>query len=138
MNICIAGAGAIGCTLAARLTKSGQNVKVLARGATLEILKKEGIYLTDIDGEHRVDVIASNSVEELGPQDLIFICCKAPALTAMLKLINPMLHEKTIVIPVVNGIPWWYFKGIDGRFSDDYIQAIDPKGSVSNLLPQIT
>ena len=136
MNICIAGAGAIGCTLAARLAKSGQNVKVLARGATLETIKKKGIHLTDIEGEHRVDIAASNSAEELGQQDLIFVCCKAPALPTMLELITPMLHEKTIVIPVVNGIPWWYFKGIEGRFSDDYIQAIDPKGSVSKLLPQ--
>ncbi|MBJ7553106.1 ketopantoate reductase family protein [Marinomonas spartinae] len=135
MNICIAGAGAIGCTLAARLTQSGQNVKVLARGATLEALQKKGIHLTDIDGKHRVNVIASDSAEELGSQDLIFICSKAPALPTMLKLIAPMLQEKTMVIPVVNGIPWWYFQGIEGRFSGDCIQAIDPEGSVSKLLP---
>ncbi|RDL45591.1 2-dehydropantoate 2-reductase [Marinomonas piezotolerans] len=135
MNICIAGAGAIGCTLAARLSESGQNVKVLARGATLETLKSTGIRLTDIDGEHTVKVFASDSAEEIGPQDLIFICCKAPALPAMLKLIKPMLHEETIVIPVVNGIPWWYFQGVEGRFSGDTIQAIDPEGSVSKLLP---
>ncbi|QUX96481.1 2-dehydropantoate 2-reductase [Marinomonas sp. CT5] len=135
MNICIAGAGAIGCTLAARLTKSGQNVNVLARGATLETLQKKGIHLTDIDGEHQVNVMASDSAEDIGPQDLIFICSKAPALPTMLKLITPMVHEKTIVIPVVNGIPWWYFQGIEGRFSGDTIQAIDPEGSVSKLLP---
>ncbi|WP_369921187.1 ketopantoate reductase family protein [Marinomonas polaris] len=135
MNICIAGAGAIGCTLAARLAKSGQTVNVLARGTTLETIQKKGIHLTDIDGEHKVTVNASDSAKELGPQDIIFICTKAPALPAMLKLIAPMLHKKTIVIPVVNGIPWWYFQGIEGRFSGDSIQAIDPEGSVSKLLP---
>tara|TARA_R110001606_G_scaffold78950_2_gene182362 strand:- start:741 stop:1724 length:984 start_codon:yes stop_codon:yes gene_type:complete len=135
MNICIAGAGAIGCTLAARLSKSGQTVNVLARRETLETIQKKGIHLTDIDGEHNVKVNASDSAKELGPQDIIFICTKAPALPAMLKLITPMLHEKTIVIPVVNGIPWWYFQGIEGRFSGNSIQAIDPDGSVSKLLP---
>ncbi|MBU2022396.1 MAG: 2-dehydropantoate 2-reductase [Gammaproteobacteria bacterium] len=135
MNICIAGAGAIGCTLAARLAKSGQTVNVLARGTTLETIQKKGIHLTDIDGEHKVTVNASDSAKALGPQDIIFICTKAPALPTMLKLIAPMLHEKTIVIPVVNGIPWWYFQGIEGRFSGDSIQAIDPEGSVSKLLP---
>lgn len=135
MNICIAGAGAIGCTLAARLAKSGQTVNVLARGTTLETIQKKGIHLTDIDGEHKVTVNASDSAKALGPQDIIFICTKAPALPTMLKLITPMLHEKTIVIPVVNGIPWWYFQGIEGRFSGDSIQAIDPEGSVSKLLP---
>jgi 2-dehydropantoate 2-reductase len=135
MNICIAGAGAIGCTLAARLAKSGQTVNVLARGNTLSAIKEKGIYLSDIDGEHQVTVRASDCATELGTQDIIFICTKAPALPSMLELIDPMLHEDTVVIPVVNGIPWWYFQGIEGRFSGDNIQAIDPEGAVSKLLP---
>ncbi|MBJ7536220.1 ketopantoate reductase family protein [Marinomonas transparens] len=135
MKICIAGAGAIGCTIAARLAHSGQDVNVLARGETLAAIKKEGIKLTDLDGDYQVPVNASESAEELGPQDLIFICTKAPALPVMLEKIQPMLHEKTIVIPAVNGIPWWYFQGIEGRFSGENIQSIDPEGSVSKLLP---
>lgn len=134
-NICIAGAGAIGCTLAARLAKAGQTVNVLARGKTLDAIQENGIHLTDIDGEHRVKVTVSDSAQELGAQDIIFICTKAPALATMLELITPMLHEDTVVIPVINGIPWWYFQGIEGRFSGDNIQAIDPEGSVSQLLP---
>ncbi|WP_425640721.1 ketopantoate reductase family protein [Marinomonas gallaica] len=136
MDICIAGAGAIGCTLAARLTKSGQNVKVLARGATLETLQNKGIRLTDVDGEHQVNVVASDSAETLGKQDIIFVCCKTPALPSVLTLITPMLHEQTIVIPVVNGIPWWYLQGVEGRFAGANIEAIDPAGSVSKLIPQ--
>ncbi|WP_112140216.1 ketopantoate reductase family protein [Marinomonas primoryensis] len=135
MNICIAGAGAIGCTLAARLAHSGQTVNVLARGKTLDVIQQKGIHLTDIDGDYNVNVNASDSAKDLGPQDIIFICTKAPALPVMLELIKPMLHEKTIVIPVVNGIPWWYFQGVEGRFSGDHIQAIDPQGAVSKLLP---
>jgi 2-dehydropantoate 2-reductase len=135
MNICIAGAGAIGCTLAARLAHAGQTVNVLARGETLLAIQKNGITLTDIDGEYNVSVNAADNAEQLGVQDLIFVCTKAPAIPAMLKLIEPMLQESTIVIPVVNGIPWWYFQGVEGRFSGDSIQAIDPNGSVSKLLP---
>ncbi|MGO3740276.1 MAG: ketopantoate reductase family protein [Marinomonas foliarum] len=135
MNICIAGAGAIGCTLAARLANAGQTVNVLARGETLDAIQNNGITLTDIDGKYNVKVNASSSAQELGQQDLIFICTKAPAIPTMLALIEPMLHENTLVIPVVNGIPWWYFQGNEGRFSGDHIQAIDPDGSVSKLLP---
>ncbi|WP_299202108.1 2-dehydropantoate 2-reductase [uncultured Amphritea sp.] len=134
MRICIAGAGAIGCTLAARLAYSGQTVNVLARGRTLDVLQKEGIHLTDMDGEYRVSVNASDSTEALGLQDLIFVCTKAPALPVMLALIKPMLHEDTIVIPVVNGIPWWYFQGIESRFSGEIIQAVDPQGRGSDLI----
>ncbi|WP_241235077.1 ketopantoate reductase family protein [Amphritea opalescens] len=136
MKICIAGAGAIGCTLAARLAQSGQSVNVLARGKTLEVLQQNGIQLSDIDGDYRVEVNVSDSAETLGHQDLIFVCTKAPSLTSMLKLIQPMLHAETIIIPVVNGIPWWYFQGIQGRFAGESIQAIDPQGLMSRLAPQ--
>lgn len=135
MKICIAGAGAIGCTLAARLVNAGQNVNVLARGESLLAIQQNGILLNDIDGEYQVNVNASDSAEALGPQDLIFVCTKAPSLPVMLEKIQPMLDDNTIVIPIVNGIPWWYFKGIEGRFSGESIQAIDPEGSVSKLLP---
>ncbi|WP_410506472.1 ketopantoate reductase family protein [Marinomonas sp. GJ51-6] len=64
MNICIAGAGAIGCTLAARLANAGQTVNVLARGETLEAIQNNGITLTDIDGKYNVKVNASSSAQE--------------------------------------------------------------------------
>ncbi len=134
MKICIAGAGAIGCTLAARLAHAGQEVSVLARGKSLEVIGQDGIHLTDMDGEYHVSLNASDSAEALGPQDLIFVCTKAPALPTMLALIKPMLHEKTIVIPVVNGIPWWYFQGIESRFAGETIQAVDPEGRGSELI----
>ena len=80
MRICIAGAGAIGCTLAARLAASGQKVNILARGNTLKALRDGGVVLNDLEGEYHAPVTASDSAEELGPQDLIFISTKVPAL----------------------------------------------------------
>lgn len=135
MDICIAGAGAIGCTLAARLAKSGQKVNVLARGSTLSKIQQSGIHLSDIDGIHDVVVHASDCASSLGPQDLIFVCTKAPSLPVMLEAIQPMLHDKTIVVPVVNGIPWWYFQGIESRFSGDSIQTLDPEDALKKSLP---
>lgn len=135
MRICIAGAGAIGCTLAARLAAAGQNINVLARGATLNSLQRDGVCLTDLEGEHRASVNASDSAEALGPQDLIFVCTKVPALAAILRQIQPMLHEETLVIPVVNGVPWWYFQGDDGRFAGQQVKAVDPDGELSRLIP---
>ncbi|MGB1090869.1 MAG: ketopantoate reductase family protein [Oceanobacter sp.] len=140
MQICIAGAGAIGCTLAARLASSneatsGTRVNVLARGQNLAAIQANGIALTDLDGDHHVKVNASDDAEALGPQDLILVCTKAPALPAILSQIQPMLHESTIVIPVVNGIPWWYFQGLPGRFEGQRIQAIDPQGQLDELVP---
>jgi 2-dehydropantoate 2-reductase len=134
-TICIAGAGAIGCTLAARIAASGQPVNLLARGQTLSALRQNGVQLHDLDGTHSSAVNASDKAEELGPQDLILICTKAPALADVARQIQPLLHNNSIVIPVVNGMPWWYFQGIEGRFSGDSIKAADPDGELSRLLP---
>lgn len=134
-NLCIAGAGAIGCTLAARLGATGVPISMLARGRTLAALREQGVCLHDLDGEHRVMVNASDKAEELGPQDLILVCTKAPALADVLAQIQPMIHQQTIVIPVVNGIPFWYCDGIEGRFAGQPVQATDPDGRIRQLLP---
>ncbi|MBS7661597.1 2-dehydropantoate 2-reductase [Pseudomonas lalucatii] len=133
-RICVAGAGAIGCTLAARLAASGQQVKVLARGATLAAIRENGILLSDLDGEHRVRVEASDDAAELGRQDLVFLCTKAPALAGLLPRIAPLLGPETMVVPVVNGVPWWYFHGEPGRFAGQHIAAVDPNGVLTRTL----
>jgi len=135
MRICIAGAGAIGCTFAARLACSGHSVNVLARGQTLAALQQQGVRLTDLEGEHQARVNASDSAAALGPQDLILVCTKAPALPQVLQQIQPMLHKDTLVIPVVNGVPWWYFQGIEGRFQGEQVKAVDPDGILHELVP---
>lgn len=134
LRVCIAGAGAIGCTLAARLVKGGQQVSVLARGDTLATIRRDGIVLNDLDGRHHVQVQASADAGELGPQDVIFLCTKAPALGAMLRQIQPMICPETMVVPVVNGVPWWYFHGEGGRFADRQVQAVDPDGQLDAAL----
>lgn len=133
-RVCIAGAGAIGCTLAARLVESGQPVSLLARGKTLAALRDNGIQLTDLDGEHRAQVSASDDCRELGEQDLLFICTKAPALVSLLPELAPLIGPETVVVPVVNGVPWWYFHGIEGRFAQHRIEAVDPAGKLSASL----
>lgn len=136
MRICIAGAGALGCTFAARLAVSGYAVNMLARGQTLAALQREGVRLTDPEGEHQARVNASDSAAELGPQDLILVCTKAPALPQVMQQIQPMLHEESLVIPVVNGVPWWYFQGVEGRFQDQPVKAVDPDNRLRRLLPE--
>lgn len=134
LRVCIVGAGAIGCTLAARLVESGQQVSLLARGETLRALQTRGIRLTDLDGEHHVQVNASDRCDELGEQDLLFICTKAPALAGLLPTLGPLIGADTVVVPVVNGVPWWYFHGEEGRFAERRIESVDPGGSLRAAL----
>ncbi|WP_437880341.1 ketopantoate reductase family protein [Pseudomonas sp. LRF_L74] len=130
-RICIVGAGAIGCTLAARISASGQPVSLLARGQALAALRENGVRLSDLDGTHHSPVNASDDCAALGQQDLVFICTKAPALAGLLPSLGPLLCPETIVMPLVNGVPWWYFHGVEGRFAEHRVEAVDPGGVLS-------
>lgn len=142
-KICVAGAGAIGSTLAARLAASSRLVSVFARGTTLEAINRRGIELDDLSGSIRVNVPASDRIDDFDIQDIVFVCAKAHALSGLLTSIKPMLGKETLVVPAVNGVPWWYFGGEGGRGHGstgsglDYesVHAVDPDGSLSAMLP---
>jgi len=134
LRVCIAGAGAIGCTLAARIALSGQPVSVFARGKTLDALKRNGIHLKDLEGRHHVKVNASDNAQTLGEQDVVFLCTKAPSLTTLLPQIQPLIGPDTLVIPMINGVPWWYFHGEGGRFDGEQIDSVDPEGVLDQSL----
>ena len=135
LRVCVAGAGAIGCTVAARLAKSGQPVNVLARGNTLDALRQNGIHLTDLEGAHRAAVNASGNAADFGEQDIIFVSTKAQSLSSILPLLSAMMGPETVVVPMVNGVPWWYFHVEGGRFSGQGVNAVDPDGRLAQTLP---
>lgn len=128
------GAGAIGCTIAARLALANQDTSLVARGEALTSIQRQGICLTDLEGEHQVAVKATADIAALGVQDVVFLCTKAPALQGLLPSLTPLLANDTVVVPLVNGVPWWYFHGESGRFAGDWIEAVDPGGALSRAL----
>ncbi|MFJ3524861.1 ketopantoate reductase family protein [Pseudomonas sp. NPDC090203] len=134
LRICIAGAGAIGCTLAARIALSGHAVNVFARGRTLAALQRNGIHLQDLQGRHHVQVNASDSTEALGEQDIVFLCTKAPSLSGLLPNIAALIGPETLVVPVINGVPWWYFHGEGGPFEGNRVETVDPDSRITDTL----
>jgi 2-dehydropantoate 2-reductase len=133
-RVCVVGAGAIGCTLAVRLAMSGQHVSVLARGATLTAIQEQGLVLSDLEGTHRVQVQVSDDPAAFGIQDVVFVCTKADALAAVLPTLGCLIGPETLVVPAVNGVPWWYFSHHPGRFADQRIQAVDPQGTLASAV----
>jgi 2-dehydropantoate 2-reductase len=133
-RVCVVGAGAIGCTLAVRLAMAGQHVSVLARGPTLAAMRQQGLTLTDLEGTHTAQVNASDDPAVFGIQDVVFVCTKADALADVLPAMAPLIGPDTLVIPAVNGVPWWYFKQFPGRFADQRIAAVDPEGTLERAL----
>lgn len=135
MKVCIVGAGAIGGLIGARLAAgAGAEVSALARGETLEALKANGWRLRQGDELVTAEARASSAATELGPQDLVVIAVKAPALAAIAAQIAPLLKPDTVVLPAMNGVPWWFSQGLEG-LGEQPLESVDPGGALSRAIP---
>jgi len=134
-QILIAGAGAIGCTLAARLAAAGHAVDLLARGSTLAVLRLQGLQLDDRDGHWQAPVRAVASAAECATPDLVLLCSKSQDLPDLAEQLAPALGPQSLVLPLVNGVPFWYFQGAGGRFEGRSVHAVDPAGRLARALP---
>ena len=127
-RICIFGAGAIGGYLAAALDNAGAAVSLVARGPHLDAILKNGLSFEKDGVTSTHHLPASSDPANLGPQDVVFLAVKAHGIPAIIDGLKPLLHDSTIIVPAVNGLPWWYFHGAGtGTALDEQpVLAVDP------------
>lgn len=136
MKICIVGAGGIGASLGARLALAGHEVSLVARGAHLQAILAGGLHIVDqVNGiERRLTLPADDDPQRLaracGAQDVVFIGLKAHAIGAMLSRIAPLIAQHTVVVPAINGLPWWYFHREGSERDGGTVRALDPQGTM--------
>ncbi len=138
MKVCIYGAGAIGGWIGVHMAQTGHEVSVVARGATLEALQKNGLQCVQSQSAvamTKAEVIVSASPADLGPQDLVIVAVKAPAMADVAKGIEPLLGPNTMVMTAMNGVPWWFFQGFGGKLQDTTLNTIDPDGRIAKAIP---
>jgi 2-dehydropantoate 2-reductase len=128
MKICVVGAGAIGGFLAAKLAAADEEVSVIARGPHLEAIRARGLRLRMGGEESVVEVAASDDPADLGPQDYVIVTLKAHSFPPIVERLKPLLAEDTAVVTAINGVPFWYFHGLDGPWRDRTLEAVDPGG----------
>jgi 2-dehydropantoate 2-reductase len=128
MRICIYGAGAVGGYLGVQLALAGQDVTLIARGPHLQAMRENGLKLL-IGGEERVaHPFCTDDPSEAGPQDYVIVTLKAHSAPAIVEPMQPLLGPDTAVVTAVNGVPWWYFYELDGRWRDRHLETVDPGG----------
>lgn len=129
-RICIVGAGAIGGFLAHALHRAGADVSLVARGANLTAMRAQGLTLIADGKRETIQFAASEDAATFGVQDMVLIALKAHGVPALAAAITPLLGPETAVVSAVNGIPWWYFHGLnDPRFADrPWLHSVDPGG----------
>src|SRR5438874_11487003 len=133
MRICIVGAGAIGGYLGARLAFAGEQVTLIARGAHLEAIKRQGLTLQMADGSSEVaaPALATGDMGAAGAQDVVIVTLKAHSLPALAPPMRALYGPNTIVVTAQNGIPWWYFQRHGGPYEGRRIEAVDPSGVIA-------
>ncbi|KTT15381.1 2-dehydropantoate 2-reductase [Pseudacidovorax intermedius] len=137
MKICIYGAGAIGGWIGTAFAQAGERLNVVARGATLAALQADGLAVVRQGGAtQRVPVHAVDDPAALGPQDVVVIAVKAPALAGVAERIGPLLGPDTVVLTAMNGVPWWFLDGgFGGPLAGRRLSAVDPEGRIAAAIP---
>ncbi|CEJ11181.1 2-dehydropantoate 2-reductase [bacterium YEK0313] len=126
MKICIYGAGAIGGYLGVMLKRGGADVSLVARGAHLEAIRADGLKLVLKDQTFVEHMPATKVAAELGRQDVVIVALKAHQAWEAADDLKPLLGPDTMVVTAQNGVPWWYFHGLEGAYADKRLASVDP------------
>ena len=135
MKIAIFGAGAIGGFLGAKLCQAGADVTFIARGPHLAAMQATGVTLLRGDRRIAVRPLCTSDPAEAGPQDYVFVTLKAHSLPAAAPQIAQLMGPDSTLVTGINGVPYWYFYGVDSPWRDRRIESVDPGGVVWDTLP---
>lgn len=134
-RICVVGAGAVGTFLGVHLAREGAEVSALARGRTAAALRAHGFRLEENGAVLTAPVRVAEDTGALGPQDLVVLAVKGPALPALAASVRPLLGPDTVVLTAMNGVPWWFFHGLGGPHDGAPVRAVDPDGGIAAAIP---
>jgi 2-dehydropantoate 2-reductase len=137
LKIAIIGVGAIGGYLGTRLAHAGNEVTFIARGANLDALRTRGIRLIMGDGSELAvpHAAATDDYGAAGPQDVVVLAMKAHQVEAVAPLVPKLFGPDTLVVPMQNGIPYWYFHRHPGELEGTQVKSVDPNGIIERHIP---
>jgi 2-dehydropantoate 2-reductase len=131
MKFLIAGAGAIGAYIGARMAHAGLDVTLFARGPHLRAMQHHGVQVKSVDGDFEAHPKVAGNLKEVGPVDVVFLGVKAHSLALLAPQLEPVLDAGTTVVSTQNGVPWWFFQGFSGPWEGMRLERVDPGGVIS-------
>jgi 2-dehydropantoate 2-reductase len=137
MRIVIYGAGAIGGYLGARLSAAGVDVTLVGRGKHREVMAAQGLRIEN-RATQKVERVKVNAVlpgEEKPPYDVVFVTLKAHQVESNAERIAALRAKDGCYVILQNGLPWWYFDGIDSPYAGKPLKTLDPNGNLARIFP---
>ena len=135
MKIAIFGAGAIGGLLGVKLAAAGADVTFIARGPHLAAMQANGVTLKSGEETIVVRPRCIADAAEAGVQDYVVVTLKAHSLPSAAPDIAKMMGPESAVVTGINGVPYWYFYGLEGPWRDRRVESVDPGGKLWDILP---
>jgi len=132
LRFLIAGAGAIGGYIGAKLAQAGQDLTLFARGPHLAAMQSRGLRIVSPEGDFETHPRVVGDLNQAGETDVILLGVKAHGLTQLAPQLKPLIRENTTVVSTQNGIPWWYFQF--GDHSNIHLERVDPGGVVAQSI----
>jgi 2-dehydropantoate 2-reductase len=134
MSFAVLGAGAIGAYVGAALARGGSDVVLIARGAQLEALRKDGVRVLSPHGDFHVHPAATDEIEAIREADVVFVGLKAYSLPELAPRLAEALGPQTALVAAQNGIPWWYFQSHGGPLDGTALESVDPGGVIARSI----
>ncbi len=133
MKYAIVGAGAIGGYLGAKLALAGEDVTFIARNRNLEAINARGFRLVMPDGseQHAPSVRAVQDMAQAGAQDAVLLTTKAHQVRDLLPGLRALFGPQTMVVTMINGLPWWYFQKLGGPYDGRALTSVDPDSALA-------
>ena len=128
MTVAVVGAGAIGGLLGAHLSRSGNDVILIARGPHLAAMQANGVRVQSPEEEFVAHPRATDDIGAVAEADVVFITLKAHTISAVAPQLGASLDMHAVVVGAINGIPWWYF-------AEPHLDSVDPGGVIARSIP---
>jgi 2-dehydropantoate 2-reductase len=131
VRVCVYGAGAVGGSLAVRLSRAGAEVCVIARGEHAAAIRRSGLTLLTGGERYTVRLPCAEQPSEIAPQDAVFVTVKGPQLAAVAESCPALLAPGGRLIFAMNGVPWWF----GAPLPDGFVERLDPNRALRRLKP---
>jgi 2-dehydropantoate 2-reductase len=134
VRFAVLGAGAVGAYVGAALDRGGAEVVLVGRGPHLQAMIDHGVRVESPRGDFEAHPEATDDVGAIADADVVVLGLKSYGVPEMAPRIGELLQPGAAVVFAQNGIPWWYFQGIDGELRGRTLESVDPGGVVTRSI----
>lgn len=131
ISFTVVGAGAVGAYVGAALVRGGADVTLIARGAHLEAMQRDGVRVLSPRGNFHVGAKATDDLDAIEEADAVILAVKSYSLKELAPAIGARLAPGVAVVAAQNGIPWWYLRSLGDTAA---LESVDPEGAIADAI----